>query len=276
MGIFGKLAYDEGVSVGTLLAVRFTIAALLFWGLVAVRGSRSRSLTRRDALIGLALGAGGYSLQAGLYFVALERTDASILGLILFTFPAMVTVAAILLGREMASRRNFAALALTSTGLALVLAGAGTGTFNTGGAVLGFGAAAVYAIYILSSQGVAERINPYLLSALVCTGAAITLTSGSAIVGQLHPAALTKEGWLWLGCIALVSTVAAIGLFFAGLRRAGPTTTSILGAAEPVTTVTLAFLVFRETLVAVQIFGGVLVLAAVVVLQARRRAPGLA
>jgi drug/metabolite transporter (DMT)-like permease len=145
-----------------------------------------------------------------------------------------------------------------------------------GGAILGLGAAGVYTVYILSSQGIASRISPYLLSALICTGAAITLTAGSAFLGQLHATVLTQEAWLWMVCIAVVSTVAAIGLFFAGLRRVGPTTASILAAAEPVTTVTLAFLVFGETLVGVQLVGGVFVLASIVVLQVRRRAPGIA
>ena len=37
MAIFGKLAYDEGATVGTLLSVRFTLAAALFWALLAAR-----------------------------------------------------------------------------------------------------------------------------------------------------------------------------------------------------------------------------------------------
>ena len=109
MGIFGKLAYDEGATVGTLLAVRFVLAAALFWVLVA--GSRRRRARcarcpRRDVALALALGAVGYSAQAGGYFAALERLDASLLSLLLYTFPAIVTVAAIALGRERASRRT--------------------------------------------------------------------------------------------------------------------------------------------------------------------------
>jgi drug/metabolite transporter (DMT)-like permease len=107
----------------------------------------------------------------------------------------------------------------------------------------------------------------------VCTGAAASLTAGSALLGELRPGKLTAAGWGWLACLAVVSTVGAISLFFAGLRRAGPTTASILATVEPLVTVLLAFLVFGETLGAVQIAGGTLVLAAVLVLQARR--PGL-
>ena len=90
MGVFGKLAYDAGVSSGALLLLRFVFAAALLGALLAVRpqlragGSAEASpsgpggLTRRLVLTGLALGAVGYASQASLYFAALERIDASL------------------------------------------------------------------------------------------------------------------------------------------------------------------------------------------------------
>jgi drug/metabolite transporter (DMT)-like permease len=273
MGIFGKLAYEQGATVGTLLAVRFVLAAALFWALVLATGAagRLRTLPRRDIGLALALGAVGYSAQAGAYFTALERLDASLLSLLLYTFPAMVTVAAIALGRERASRRTGGALVLASGGLFLVLAGAGAGALDPVGTLLGITAAVVYTTYILTSAGVAERIGPLLLSALVCTGAAATLTIATAVGGDLHPGHLTAAGLGWLAAIAVVSTVGAVSLFFAGLRRVGPTTASILSTAEPLTTVVLAFLAFGESLSPVQLGGGALVLGAVLVLSAPSR-----
>ena len=278
MAIFGKLAYDEGANVATLLSVRFTIGAVLFWALVAADGSvrEACGIARRDIGIGLALGAAGYSAQAGLFFAALERMDASMLSLLLYTFPAMVTIAAIVLGRERLSHRRLTALAVTSAGLVLVLAGAAAGAFDPAGAAMALGAAAIYTVYILASEGAAGRMRPYLLSALVCTGAALTLTVGSALLGQLRPENVTATGWLWLAGIGVVSTVAAIGLFFAGLRRVGPSSAAILATVEPVVTVFLAFLVFGETLALVQIAGAALVLTSVLVLRARSREPAIA
>ena len=132
MAIFGKLAYDEGATVGTLLAVRFALAAALFWALVLADGAARelRALGRRDVGLALALGACGYAAQAGCYFAALERIDASLLSLLLYTFPAMVAVAAIALGRERADSRRLGALGLASGGLVLVLAGAGAGALD--------------------------------------------------------------------------------------------------------------------------------------------------
>lgn len=271
MAVFGKLAYDEGVNPGTLLVVRFALAGALFWLLILAGGAlrEVRELPGRDVRVGLALGACGYAVQAGCFFLALERIDASLLALLLYTFPAMVAAAAVVLGRERVDGRRLAALVLASGGVVLVLAGAGAGALDPLGAGLALGAAMVYTTYILVSDGVVGRMRPRVLSALVCTGATASLVAGTLALGELHPGEVTLAGWGWLACLAVVSTVGAISLFFAGLDRVGPTTASILSTVEPVVTVLLAFLVFGETLGAVQLAGGALVIAAVVVLNAR-------
>ena len=265
MGIFGKLAYDEGATVGTLLATRFVLAAALFWLFaVCAGGVRDlRALSRRDVGIAVALGAVGYGAQAGGYFAALERLDASLLSLLVYTFPVMVTVTAVALGREPASRRTAVALAIASTGLVLVLAGAAAGALDALGTALGLGAAVVYSAYILISDGVAARVGPLALSTLVCTGAAMTLTLAGFAGGDLDPGSVSATGFAWLSGLAVVSTVGAIALFFAGLRRVGPTAASILSTLEPVVTVGLAFVVFAESLGPAQLAGGALVLSAV-------------
>jgi drug/metabolite transporter (DMT)-like permease len=273
MGVFGKLAYDEDATVGTLLAVRFVLAALLLWAFVLGTG-RARALhalPRRDVGLALALGAAGYSAQAGAYFAALERLDASLLGLLVYTYPVLVTVAAVALGREVAGPRTAAALALASAGLVLVLAGAAGGALDPLGTALGLGAAVIYSAYILVSEGVAARLGALALSTLVCTGAAVTLTAGALAGGGLDPGAVTAAGFGWLAALALVSTVGAIALFFAGLRRVGPAAASILSTLEPVVTVALAFAVFGESLGPAQLAGGLLVLSAVVVVRAPAR-----
>jgi drug/metabolite transporter (DMT)-like permease len=275
MAIFGKLAYDEGATVGTLLSVRFGLAAALFW-IIVVAGAMAhevRAMGRGDRALALSLGGGGYALQAGCFFAALDRIDASLLSLLLYTFPAIVAVAAAALGRDRLDGRRALALGLALGGLALVLAGAGTGTLDPLGAALGLASAVVYATYILSSEGIAGRVRPQVLTAFVCTGATITLTLGAALLGEFHPERLTGAGWGWLACLAFASTVVGVNLFFAGLRRVGSTNAAILSTFEPVVTVSLAFLVFSEELGPVQLVGGALVVIAVVLLNLRRPQP---
>ena len=269
MAIFGKLAYDDGVDVGTLLLVRFALAAAVL-AVVATSIGALRGLGRRAVLAGLAMGAVGYATQAGLYFLALERMDASLLSLLLYTYPALVTGAAIVIGREQPSGRKAFALALATAGTALVLAGAGTGALDPLGTVMALGAAAAYTAYILTGDRVVAGVPPLALAALVTAGATVTFALAATVTGG-PDLGFATEAWGWLAAIALVSTVGAIIAFFGGLARVGPSTASILSTLEPVVTVGLAAAVFGEALTALQLAGGMLVLGTVLVLNAPRR-----
>jgi drug/metabolite transporter (DMT)-like permease len=269
MAIFGKLAYEHDVAVPDLLFARFVLAAAALAVIAGATGAL-RSVPRRTVVNGLLMGAVGYATQAGLYFLALERMDASLLALLLYTYPAIVTGAAIVLRRERATSRRLAALATASAGTALVLAGAGTGALDPLGTALGLAAAVVYSAYILTGERVLVGASSLALAALVTAGAAATFTVVELVRGGPH-LGFDAGGWGWITAIALVSTVTAIVAFFGGLARVGPSTASILSTFEPVVTVSLAAAAFGETLAPVQVLGGALVLGAVVMLQARWR-----
>ena len=273
MAIFGKLAYDEGVTVGDLLLVRFGVAAAVMLGIVWWRGGFG-VLPRRTAVAAFAMGAVGYAAQSASYFAALDRIDASLLTLLLYLYPVLVMAGAVALKRESWSRRRLVALGLALSGILLVLLGAATDRFDWLGVALGVTSALVYTAYILTGDRVLTGIAPLSLTAVVCCGAATTYAVATALRGGPTSLDAGPTAWLWLVTIALVSTVGAIILFFAGLARVGPSVASILSILEPVVTVGLAAAVFGESSSAGQLSGGLLVLAAVVVVQwPRSRVP---
>ncbi|PWR04998.1 transporter [Micromonospora acroterricola] len=287
MAIFGKLAYDAGVSPGALLLVRFSLAAVLLGTVLLVRPRLRRAEPRshqhepagqpaggRVRLLATAIGLGavGYAAQASLFFSALELMDASLLSLMLYTYPVLVTVAAVVLGRDRLTPGRSAALVTASAGTLLVLLGAGGVSFHPLGALLAFGAAITYTVYILVADTVVHRLPPVVLSTLVMTGAAGTLGVRALVTGGVE-LDFALPGWFWLACIAVVSTVVAMLAFFAGLKRTGPSTAAILSTFEPVVTTALAALTLGESLSAVQLAGGVLVLSSVAVLQVRPSGP---
>jgi drug/metabolite transporter (DMT)-like permease len=266
MAIFAKQAYAAGLDVTTLLALRFPIAAAMLWALILMR--------RRPLGSPRGLAAGGvlglwYAGQAGLFFSALERIDAGLASLLLYAYPALVTLAAFVLGRERPDRARVGALTLASAGVVLVLAGGGTGHLDALGAALALGAAGTYTVYILASDRMAASTPPVPFAASVVTGAAVAFAVVALVRGGTHPSA---EGLMWTIVLASVSTVMPIVLFMAGLARVGPSTASIASTVEPPVTVALAWIVFGETLGPLQLAGGALVLSAVVLLQLRSAA----
>ncbi|MEH1055945.1 DMT family transporter [Micromonospora sp. CPCC 206171] len=285
MAIFGKLAYAAGVSPGALLLVRFGFAAGMLAMLLLLRPGLRRDPASPDrrtgparvtlVLLGTALGLGavGYATQASLYFAALELMDASLLSLVFYTYPLLVTLTAVLLGRDRLTRGRCAALVAASCGTLLVLFGTGDVDFHPLGAALAFGAAVTYTVYILVADTVVHRLPPVMLSALVMAGAALTLGVRALVRGGVD-LSFGLQGWFWLACIAVVSTVLAMLTFFAGLRRTGPSTAAILSTFEPVVTTALAALTLDEILTPVQVAGGLLVLSSVAALQVHRARPG--
>ncbi len=95
--------------------------------------------------------------------------------------------------------------------------------------------------------------------------AASVVFSGIVIVeGVKYPT--TSIGWVSVFAIALVSTALAFVTFFAGLKRIDPANAAMISTLEPLVTVTLAVIVLGETMTLPKILGGVMILAAVVLL----------
>ncbi|BAL87581.1 putative integral membrane protein [Actinoplanes missouriensis 431] len=270
LGVFGKLAFEAGVSPDTLLLVRFGLAALLLASFPLLRRRPEVRTKTPGTLLAAALGLGalGYAAQATLYFEALQRMDASLLSLVFYLYPLLVTVTAVALGRDRLTGGKVVALLAASAGVLLVLLGAGGVAIDGTGVALAFGSALTYTGYILCSDRVVRRMPPVRLTTLVLTGAAAALAVRALVAGGVG-LDFRADGWLWLTGIVLVSTVLPIVAFFAGLRRTGPSTAAILSTAEPVVTTALAAALLGETLTITQLTGGLLVLSSVVILQRR-------
>lgn len=263
---FAKVAYAADVNVLTLLAVRYVIAALFFWVLIARtgRGLPPRSTITRGLLLGMICQSG----QTFLFASALTRIDAALAILLLYAYPAMITVAAVLIGRERFTLRRLIALAVASAGVVLVLSGP-RGAGDALGILLALGAAAVYTVTILTGHAILRATPPFTLAALVATGAAVTFTTAGVATGGFR-FDFQPWGWLPIVGLALCASVLATVSNYAGISRVGPTVASILGTMEIPLGVFIATLLLGERLFPLQIVGGGLVLAAVLLLQMRR------
>jgi drug/metabolite transporter (DMT)-like permease len=268
--VFAKESYRAGLNVPTMLAVRFAIAAAVFWALVAWR--RPRWPARRTVFIAIGLGSIGYALQAVLYFSALTKINASLTSLLLYLYPALVTGLAVLLRRERPDGRRLAALLCSAAGLVLVLgAGSAIGSVAGFGVLLALASALTYALYLTVAAGLPEDLDVFLLSAIVCTSAAVTMTAVGSAMGTLH-APQEPIGWFWTAMLAVVSTVVPIAALLAGIRLVGAPTAAILSCAEPAVTVVTTALLYSERLTVGQIIGGTAIVGAVLLLQMRRPA----
>jgi drug/metabolite transporter (DMT)-like permease len=266
LGILAQLAYRVSVPAGTLASGRFLLATAVFWSLVLYR--RRPLPSRRDAIGALALGL-VYSSSTELLFASLTQTKAALVDLLFFSYPALVVLGSLVWRKEHPDGRRASSVCMSLFGTALVVGG-GANELHVAGASLAFGAAALYAIYVLCASDLLARVDALVLVALVTAGAAGGATVAGLGLGQLrlpHGA----EPLLLVAGVAFVSSVLGIGSFIAGVARVGPAHASVVSSVEPALTAVLAFLAFGDRLGPIQLGGGALVIAAIGVLERRPR-----
>jgi drug/metabolite transporter (DMT)-like permease len=269
LAIFAKVGYASGLGTEQTLAFRFLLAAVGMVTLAMLIGQNPLRLGRRRVLTLFGLGVFVYTGQSLSYFIALRSLPASLVVLIAYIYPSLVVLAGWLVLRQSVSGWHWVALAASFAGVAMLVGGA---DFRLSWALawplfLAFASPTIYTAYILIGESVMSSVPAVAASAVIMSGAALAFCVLAALNHQL---ALPRSstGWAVGVGIALVPTMVAISLFLAGLPRVGAARAALLSTWEPVVTVFLAVVILGDRLSLLQVMGGVLVIVAVIVVQA--------
>jgi drug/metabolite transporter (DMT)-like permease len=266
--VLAQLAYDANATPLPLLAWRFMFAAALLAVVSAlVGGPISLRVPRRDLVRFATLAITGYGAASVCYFFALKFADAAVVAVLLYAYPAFVTIASWVFLGEKASWQRGAAVLVTFFGCALVvglLGGAARAQWQ--GIVLGLGAAVGYTLFnLLSHRWLPGRSQLVMMT--YTFGIASFMAGGLALaVGQsLSPAAWEPRAWWLIAAIVVVPTFAAVVLYLQGIRGLGPSQAAVVSTLEPLFTIALVSVFLpAQTLTSVQLVGAGLVLAGVV------------
>lgn len=258
------LLRDRGVDPLTLVAVRSDLTALILLGSLAVFRRRSLRIGARELAVAAFVGLGGLMTNNYLYFLALHLTSVATALLLQYQAPILVALYTVLVMRQRLSPRLLAALACALAGCALVVRAYDLDALrlNLPGVLAGLGTAAAFAFYILASRAALARMAAGTLLTYAYLAAAATWSLA------IPPWSLATAGYpasLWGAflAIAVFGTVIPFVLFINGLRFLPPAQASIVSMLEPVVAAAAAFLLLGESLAPLQILGGGLVLAGV-------------
>jgi drug/metabolite transporter (DMT)-like permease len=261
MAIFARIAYDAGSDPITVLFLRFTIAGIFMLAIMVAKGM---SYPRGRTLVTLAfMGALGYVGLSFAFFTALTMAPAGLVAILLYLYPAFVTLLATVFLKKPVTLLKVVALCLTFGGTLLII-GLDSGSGQNLGIVLAITAAVLYSVYIVVGSKVISNAGAFQASTIVIISAGVAFSGIVAVKGVKFPG--TALGWVSVFAIALVSTALAIVAFFAGLKRIDPANASMISTLEPAVTVALAVVVLGETLTLNKILGGGMILAAVLLL----------
>ncbi len=267
LGILTKWAFAHGAEPTSLLAARFGAAAVVMGLAQAVRDPRGLRVSRGDILRFLGLSMSGYGAASLCYAFAVKQIGPSVTTVLLYTYPALVSLIGWLFLKEAFPPRRVAAVALTFVGCALVADVFGAGSPVTwSGLALGLGAGLGYAVFSVLSYRTLRRTPRLTLMAYTFAFSAIGMTAVSAASGTL-PAIAHWDLTMWgiLALIVAVPTFAAVMLYLGGLRRMGAAQAAVVSTLELPFTVAFAAVAFPlERLSPVQLLGAAVVLGGVV------------
>ncbi len=256
-----KYLISHGWSPLAYATIRYFLAIALFAG-YTFRRERSFAIERRD--IKLVLLAGGLIFCNQLCFVyALKFTQASTVGLLLGTTPMFMGAISATLGLERLGRAFWIGAIVTVVGVALVALSSGHAGSSAKGVLLAIALALTWSAYSIAIAPMMRRYSPFRISAVVLATGWFPLAAAGAhqVVAQQF-----NFGWLaWLGFgYAVVGPLFLTNLlWFTAIDRVGPSRAALFANFEPFLAVVFAVVLLSDRLYAMEIVGGVLILAGI-------------
>jgi drug/metabolite transporter (DMT)-like permease len=281
-GSVAKVALSSGLSSLRLTEARCAgaCAGLMLFALVREPASLR---IRRDELLRLAIfGVVGVALVQLFYFLAIHRLAIGIALLIQYLGPLLVAIYARTFGHERVRRRIWAALALSLTGLALMVELWKGVALDGLGVVFALISAVIFAAYLLLAEyEVAHRDSVtlmawgFLFATLFWTVAQPWWSFPAGRVArtvslQGHLASWHLPVWALVLWVVVLGSIVPFSLIVGALRHVSATRVGIAAMLEPVVATVVAWAWLRETLSAVQLAGAAVVLAAILLAQTAR------
>ena len=275
--VFGKWALDE-LSVGQMVLLRFAFASVglmaALWYQRARNGGAAIRVARADVPILLIAAIIGIPVQYLVQFSGLARTTVSHASLMVGVLPVMLAAAAAIFTRERLDMIGWLGLFASTIGAALVAFGGGSAGAD-GSTLIGdlLVVASLFAgvVWILASQKLmARHYSPVTTSALVIIVGTVFLAIWVVATEGLPPLAhLSVRTWISLAALGLFATALATGLWNWGLSRVPASQAGVFINLEPVVGAIMGVLLFHDVFGVASVAGGVLIIAAAVVVSRR-------
>ncbi|UCB53399.1 MAG: EamA family transporter [Candidatus Zixiibacteriota bacterium] len=268
IGIFARLIYQHEPDPLTVVSWRALIAFFLLFFIAVLVNPDWLRIRKKDFPFFAVYGLLSVSLCFLLFFYAIKHTTVATATILLYTYPAFVVLLSPLTLGETFTRAKILALLLTFLGCILVIQVYDPAQFklNWKGISYGLGAGLGAGLYSIFGKRGVRKYSPYtvVMYALGFGGFFLLLIKGTRnLISVSYP----PVTWLWILSLAVVSTLLGYSLYTRGLKYLEAGRAGIACTWEVVVASILAFMIFGETLSALQIAGACLVFAGIVLVR---------
>ncbi len=267
--IMVKMAYNYHIDTVSLLLIRMGISLPFYLLIASIESYRKRKnkLQLKDYGMLVILGILGYYLASFFDFSGLNYVTASIERLILFVYPTLVVIISAVFLKKPVNLQQIIAVGITYLGVFVAFykysVHAGVNTNISLGAVLIFGSALTYSVYLVGSGNIIPRIGSIRFTSYVMIISCLAVLLHYSIDKTANVFIYPKQVyWLGLG-MAFVSTIIPSFMLSEAIRRIGATNVAIVGSIGPISTIIMASFFLNETITSFQLLGTFIVIIGV-------------
>ena len=271
--VAARIAFDDGASVATAVAVRSGVTAIALFALLCAFGVQM-ALPRPTVVRACAIGV-LVALQSFCLYSAVARIPVALALLAFNTFPMLLALMSWGSGAGRPTLRTLLAMPVALAGLALALdvfgrSGDFAGRWAEIGAGVGWalGAALSFALVLLLTGRWLKDMDGRLRTLLtMAVTAAVVGLAGAAMDAFSLPR--NPQGWLGLALLTVFYGTAITALFVV-LPRLGAANYAVVLNIEPIAVLFLAWGILGQSVTALQLLGALIVIGAITVPALRR------
>ncbi|MBW1721187.1 MAG: EamA family transporter [Deltaproteobacteria bacterium] len=270
-GTAGKGLFEGGMTPFELVQIRVTLSTVLMAAAFALFCPGVMKIRFMDLGYFALLGGCAMALVQITYFFAISKIQVAAAILLQYMAPALIGLFSICFWKERLTFTKISALILAFGGCYLVVGGYNLAflQMNRLGIIGGLAAAVCFAGYTLLGERGMHRYGPWTVLFYAIAFAAL---SWNIFFSPSHylSGKYSLQQWGWIFYISLIGTIVPFGFYFVGINYIRSTRASITATLEPISAGLMAFFILGERMEPLQILGGVLVVAAVILLQLQR------
>jgi len=279
-GSSAKFLFHRGITPFQLVQLRLTIAALSLFLFLLIRNPRQLKISPNDIFYFIVLGVVGMAGVQFAYLFAISKIHVAAAILLQYLAPIMIALHSVVFAHDKLTATTILAMFGALIGCYLVVGAYNLDilTMNFAGILSGLMSAVTFAWYSVHGEYGMRRYNPWTVLFYAIFFAVI-------VWNILHPPleafthAYSFVEWGWILYIGILGTSVPFGVYLEGINLIRSTRASITATLEPIIAGVISYIFLNEIMEVLQISGGLLVIASIVLLQLKQefddKAPGV-
>jgi drug/metabolite transporter, DME family len=267
-GSSAKFLFNSGITPFQLVQLRLTITAVGLFLWLLLRNRSLLKIDRRDILYFAVFGTFGMGACQFTYLFAISKINVAAAILLQYMAPSFIAVHAFVFAHDKLSLQTITALLGATFGCYLVVGAYNLDVLamNISGIVSGILSAITFAWYSIHGEYGMRRYNPWTVLFYAMLFATLLWNIlHRPLEAFFHPYNVVQWGWIMY--IGVMGTLVPFGLYLEGINLIRSTRASITATLEPITAGVISFIFLNEILEPLQVIGGVLVIASIIILQ---------